>query len=256
MAKVFISYCSKNRELVEAFMEFLQLGMGVHRSDIFCTVYSEALPTGTDFIAKIREQLRECTAVISLITEEYLKSPFCMVEMGAAWAMCGSYFPILTVPFEKLKNTPLQNMQMRRLSSVEDLSAIYDELHTCGVLTDYQTARIYKKVAEFVQLVEKLSGADFLIPKDGEGYYEAVIESVRPLRDRHYRCYRIRGQIADPPDGETANSDWLFYWENVFPDLQAGDRVRFKTTRSKVNVFPDLGKARNLYPDDLKKLED
>ena len=81
MAKVFISYCSKNRELVEAFMEFLQLGMGVHRSDIFCTVYSEALPTGTDFIAKIREQLRECTAVISLITEEYLKSPFCIAPV-------------------------------------------------------------------------------------------------------------------------------------------------------------------------------
>ena len=33
------------------------------------------------------------------------------------------------------------------------------------------------------------------------------------------------------------------------------DRVRFKTSKSKINVFPDLGRARNIYPDDLTKLD-
>lgn len=44
------------------------------------------------------------------------------------------------------------------------------------------------------------------------------------------------------------------YWRNAFPDLREGDCVRFKTTKTKINVFPDLGRARNIYPDDLVKL--
>ena len=98
---------------------------------------------------------------------------------------------------------------------------------------------------------EKLS----LKAKDKQGYYETTIESVRQLRDKQYRCYGIRGHIADPPDGGTADSDWLFYYGGAFQDLTVGDRVRFKTTKSKVNTFPDLGKARNIYPDDLKKIQ-
>lgn len=35
MKKIFISYCTKNKELAEAFIEFLQLGMGIAKQDIF-----------------------------------------------------------------------------------------------------------------------------------------------------------------------------------------------------------------------------
>lgn len=255
MKKLFISFCGKDRALAEEFIEFLQLGMGIEKRDIFCTVYSEMLETGRDFIGKIREQLRECDTVISLITENYLKSTFCMVEMGAAWAMSKNYFPLLTIPYEKLDHTPLQNMEMRKLTSVEDMCVVYDELRACGVIEGFQTAQFHKRVAEFVRTVEEMKKEEYVLKKDEQGYYETVVESVRTLKDKTYRCYGIRGQIADPPDGEKANSDWLFYWANAFPDLHIGDRVRFKTSSSKINVFPDLGKARNIYPDDLKKVE-
>ena len=85
MKKIFISYCTKNKELAEAFIEFLQLGMGIAKQDIFCTAYLEMLETGGKFSEKIRQQLQNCEAFVSLITEEYLKSAFCLVEMGAAW---------------------------------------------------------------------------------------------------------------------------------------------------------------------------
>ncbi len=255
MKKVFVSYCSKNKELVEMFMEFLQLGMGVHKSDIFCTAYSEMLRTGGGFIDEIRDRLQECEVVISIITEEYLESAFCLVEMGAAWAMSKQFFPMLTVPYSRLNGTPLQNMQMRKMSDIEDMSVIYDELHFCGVLKEYQTAEFNKRVSEFTQGVECLNRGQYVLQKDKQGYYETTIESVRQLRDKQYRCYGIRGHIADPPDGGTADSDWLFYYGGAFQDLTVGDRVRFKTTKSKVNTFPDLGKARNIYPDDLKKIQ-
>ena len=95
MKKVFISFSSKNQQLAEKFLEFLQLGMGLRRRDVFCTAFPEKLQTGENFIETIRQQMQECDTVISLITAEYLQSPFCLVEMGAAWALCKQYFPLL-----------------------------------------------------------------------------------------------------------------------------------------------------------------
>lgn len=250
MQKVFISYSSKNQKLVEAFIEFLQLGMGMRKSDIFCTAYPGMLETGKGFIERIRMQLRECDVVISLITEEYLKSTFCLVEMGAAWALSKSYFPLVSVPFDRLNGTPLQGMQMRKLDDASHLSVIYDELHKCGVLDEHDTAEFTRRVQAFVLQVGKLIKSDDRLKPDEEGYYETEIVSVRKLPEK-YRCYGIRGQIADAPDGEEADSDWLFFWSGTFPDLHPGDRVRFKMSKSEVRKFSDLGKARNIYLDDL-----
>lgn len=110
MGKIFISYSSKNKELTEKFIEFLQLGMGIGREDIFCTVSAHTLKTGEPFIEAIRKELKDCEAVISLITEDYLNSKFCLIEAGAAWAMSKRYFPLLTVPFSDLAGTLLQGL--------------------------------------------------------------------------------------------------------------------------------------------------
>lgn len=253
MKKVFVSYSSKNQELIQAFLELLQLGMGIKKSDIFCTACPEMLPTGQSFIEEIRRRMQECETVISIITEEYLKSRFCLVEMGAAWAMSKHYFPLVMVPFENLNGTPLMGMQMRRMNSLDDLSVIYDELYQCGMLEGHQTAEFNKRASEFVSRVKKLMSDDFMIEKDEDGYYKAEIVEIRKNIPKRYRCYRIKGHIANPPDKESAKTDWLFYWENTFPDLACGDEVKFKTSKSKVNVYEDIGPARNIYTDDLKK---
>lgn len=146
-------------------------------------------------------------------------------------------------------------MQMRKLISIDDLSVIYDELHRCGVLVEYQTADFHKQAKDYVKQAKKIVEGDYQIEKDEEGYYETEISCVRKVAQKQFRCYGIKGHIADPPDGENAKSDWLFYRIDQFPSLEAGDRVRFKTSKSKINAFPDLGRARNIYPDDLTKLD-
>lgn len=232
MAKVFISYSSKNKKIMQYFMEFLQLGMGVDKNNIFCTAFSESIVTGEAFIEKIRKKMQDCEAVISIITEEYLKNKFCLVEMGAAWAMSKQYFPLLLVPYERLNSTPLSGTQMRRLDQKNDVSVVYD----AGISVRHQTAEFNKRLPEFITHIHKIQSGDFVIKKANGDYYEVTIDSVRKVKD-NYRCYGIRGHIADPPDGEIADNDWLFFWRNVFPDLQIGDRVRFKTSKSKVSFL-------------------
>ena len=59
MKKVFISFSSKNQQLAEKFLEFLQLGMGLRRRDVFCTALPETLQTGENFMDSIRPQMEE-----------------------------------------------------------------------------------------------------------------------------------------------------------------------------------------------------
>lgn len=290
MAKVFISHSFENKELAEYFVEFLQLGMGVQKQDIFCTMQSGCLTTGEDFVTKIKQELTECNAVVSLITEEYLQSKFCLVEMGAVWALSKRYFPLITVPFEQLDRTPLHGLQMRKLNSKVDLSIVYDEFYECEIRTEHSTAEFNKRLEDFIYKVDKIlgnnkkekeivdktyakeehdsetkdasvcvesnnaSGNEKSILKNKDGYYIALIEQCRVVKG-NYRCYKIKGQIADPPDHDIAFSDWLLYRKDAFTDLEEGDLVEFKISKSEVKVFSDIGRARSLYPVELRIIE-
>ena len=63
-------------------------------------------------------------------------------------------------------------MQMRKLINIDDLSVIYDELHRCGVLEEYQTAEFHKQAKDYVKQAKKIVEGDYQIEKDEEGYYE------------------------------------------------------------------------------------
>lgn len=117
MARLFISHSSKDKIIMDSFLEFLQLGMGVERDDIFCTAYAKDLVSGEAFMETIRLELNDCEAVISLVTEEYLRSKFCLAEMGAA----------------------------------------YDELLECGISRRRQTAEFTVRLPWFIQQVSQMS---------------------------------------------------------------------------------------------------
>lgn len=193
------------------------------------------------------------TLVVRLVTDTETK---CILSCGNGCSM-GNEQALLPSgnSADRLNKTPLMGMQMRKLINIDDLSVIYDELHRCGVLEEYQTADFHKQAKDYVKQAKKIVEGGYQIEKDEEGYYETEISCVRKVAQKQFRCYGIKGHIADPPDGENAKSDWLFYRIDQFPPLEAGDRVRFKTSKSKINAFPDLGRARNIYPDDLKKLD-
>lgn len=251
MAKIFISHSSENKELVEMLVDFLQMGMGVNRSDIFCTSIPGNLPTGKAFIEKIKEELRESEAVIFLITEDYLKSQFCITEMGAAWALGKRIYPLLTVKAEKLNRTPLLGLQMRFLGSADDLSTIYDEFCESGITAGRRTAEYNRRLPGFIEKVNQQVKGDCLLKKYGDGYYYTEIIKVRKV-PAPYRCYRIKGHVDSWTGKEEAKSDWLFFREGVYPDLKEGDRVKFRIYKTEVRSFPNLGLAKNIYPAELE----
>ena len=49
-------------------------------------------------------------------------------------------------------------------------------------------------------------------------------------------------------------SHWIFYRAGMYEDLAVGDTVAVLISSTELRRFSDIGYARNIYPDDLKKL--
>lgn len=258
MKGIFISHSTKNKELVEQLVELLKLGMGVDNSKIFCTQLKGTLPTGKDFVSKIKEEVQKREMVIAIITPEYLKSVFCMMELGAAWVGAEYLCPILAggVKYEDLAGSPLSGIQMRMIDSKEDWYVVYDELVRQGIILT-NTAQFSKKLDDFMQYaVFCPKKSSHLISPDAKGYYCVEIEKERKVPPL-YKCYLIKGKLDLKESGEQTEdeSHWIFYNKGVYDDLRPGDKVRLKVCKTDRKYFADIGWARNIYPDDMHPIK-
>ena len=86
--KIFISHSSKDRDIVEKFVDhILLLGIGLSTEDVFCTSIEDlAIRNGEDIRNHIHANIQNADFSILLISNNYKNSEICMNEMGAVWA--------------------------------------------------------------------------------------------------------------------------------------------------------------------------
>lgn len=100
LEKVFISHSSKDKEVVTSFVQVLEV-IGIKPENIFCTSlegYGTGL--GNNFIEEIETRLDENVLVFFMLSDNFYKSPMCLIEMGAAWAKTKSQISVAISPFE------------------------------------------------------------------------------------------------------------------------------------------------------------
>ncbi|MEG1738594.1 MAG: toll/interleukin-1 receptor domain-containing protein [Odoribacter sp.] len=86
--KIFISHSSKDKDLIESFVDILlRLGIGIKSEDIFCTSIEEmGIKNGEDIRTHIQSNVNGCDYAFLMISSAYQKSEICLNEMGAVWA--------------------------------------------------------------------------------------------------------------------------------------------------------------------------
>lgn len=86
--KIFISHSSKDRNIVEKFVDhILLMGIGIQPKNIFCTSIEDlAIKNGEDIRSHIQSNIRNAEFSILLISDNYKRSEICLNEMGAVWA--------------------------------------------------------------------------------------------------------------------------------------------------------------------------
>lgn len=97
--KVFISHASADKLIVGELIEMLKQ-IGLRHGQIFCTSFPEySIPLGANYLDWLRKELNENTLVLFVLSQDFYKSPICLSEMGATWALSKEHIPIMVPPF-------------------------------------------------------------------------------------------------------------------------------------------------------------
>lgn len=137
--RVFISHSSKDRNIVERFVDnILQLGIGLSHEDIFCTSIEDmGIKNGEDIREHIRNNVQSADFSFLMISKNYKESEICLNEMGAVWAVDNRvrYFLLPGVDFKEIgwlcdvKKAEIINDSVALDSLERELTSFYDLPH-------------------------------------------------------------------------------------------------------------------------------
>lgn len=245
---VFISHSTVDKRLHDCFLDLLTGGFGINRDSIFSSSIARSIKTNSDFIDIIKKSIQNCDIIILLITSSYMRSSFCLAELGAAWALDKKIVPIVIEPItvNEYNGTPLQGKQFRRL---DGLRVIYDEFAELGLISRPDTEEFSKHYQLFLETIK-------FAEKSGNKFIATIIEDRADMNCNSNlqgkRCLKLDALIplvTPPVKGET---HWLFFDDNKekYGNPQVGDVIRFLVHSTKFYPEPwndGLENTRNIY---------
>ena len=98
--KIFISHSTGDAEYIKLFVGMLEK-IGVRKEHLFCSsVTGYDIPLNENIYDFLRKQFEDYNLyVILMLSKNYYKSPACLNEMGAAWALKAEYQAVLLPDF-------------------------------------------------------------------------------------------------------------------------------------------------------------
>ncbi|MCU5742899.1 toll/interleukin-1 receptor domain-containing protein [Bacillus cereus] len=155
----FISHSTKDHELVDELINFLELALKIDRDTIYCTSAegTKNIGYGDNFIENIKAHVTDTKMVICILTPNYFKSEFCLAELGAAWILNHNVFPIIIPPthYSILGKTPLGvATQSLTIKTVKDIVSIADHFRKKGFGEHRGIGYVNKCAATLMQWID------------------------------------------------------------------------------------------------------
>lgn len=123
--KIFISHSFHDRKIADRIINHLILPLfAIEKKNIF---YTSNRATGIEISKnwrnKIKSHIHECDIYICLITSNFQKSELCQNELGAAWVLNKSIFPLILAPVTysdfSILISDLQALDLSRAENIE-----------------------------------------------------------------------------------------------------------------------------------------
>lgn len=179
---VFISHASKDKEIVDAFIDLILHGaLSVPIDKIFCvSTDGTKIESGADWRDSINESLLSAKVNFLIITPNYKESEVCLNEMGAAWVTSATVLPLIVEPINyKTVGVIQEPNQIEKLLDEKSLDRIKDKvqekLEISPALAKSDRWTIKKK--EFLIRVKKhLESHPFQVPMDRDVFDKILQE--------------------------------------------------------------------------------
>src|SRR6266540_3556139 len=205
MSGVFISHAHHDKPLVDPFVDdVIRLGCDVPVGQLFYSSGEDTgIPSGEDLNSYVRKEVGTASIVVAIISPAFQTRPFCVAELGAAWATVGKLFPI-AVP--GMVRPDLEGVLTGMVVRYLDDPAALDELHdrvgdAVGSKTDARTwgrfrAKWLAGVADYVEKVPPVRTLSLTDLERTEAELnstrEALTESERDRRDLAEKVDRLK----------------------------------------------------------------
>ncbi|MDQ2852902.1 MAG: toll/interleukin-1 receptor domain-containing protein [Actinomycetota bacterium] len=126
---VFISHAEADKHLAEAIQDLLRLGTKMSADNLFCTsLPGVGVPVGThNYNGHIRDRLTDAKLVIPIITQAFMESTMCLIELGGVWGAKLPMFPIVVPPVSFAEvEAGIGKAQMAKIDNPDDLGRLHD----------------------------------------------------------------------------------------------------------------------------------
>jgi hypothetical protein len=128
--RIFVSHAHADKDLVDKLLDTLVVGLGLDRASFtISSLPGLGVPVGQQFIDHLRSNLSTCDGVVLVLTPNFYKSIFSICEMGAAWALGKTVWPLVVPPLSSADvRDVLTGVQILALDTDNALDTMADEL--------------------------------------------------------------------------------------------------------------------------------
>jgi hypothetical protein len=201
--EIFISHAVTDKALADLFVQFLKEAVGVPGSSIFCSsVGGHGIPFGVDFNDYLKSRISTPRLVILLMTESYMESAFCLMELGAAWANSTTKLPVVVPPvkFDNVTKT-LGLTQAWNVENHEGLIDLRDLIKASGVPLESRSDHDWDRKrqdwrADSKRIIKKLPAASKVAIEDHQVVVDALSSAKAEISELEEVLGRARDEIA------------------------------------------------------------
>ena len=125
--RLFLSHSHDDKKIAAALVDVIEATM-VPLERILCTSHDNPkyrYRKGVDVSRYLRDHLTQSSCVLGLLTPNSMKSPWCLFELGGAWALAKRTYPLL-VPGLSQRNLPaaLKKTHAAQLTEAEEIRRV------------------------------------------------------------------------------------------------------------------------------------
>lgn len=157
--KVFISYSSKDKDIIESFVTLLTNALRLNPDDIFCSsLDGHRINSGADWKHSIKSNLEHADIAFLLLSTNYKKSEICLSEMGAIYFNDNvQQIPLILPPLNKQSPGILyETKQVEDITDSASLDRIKD-LITNNTKTKIRSDYWERQKGNFIESIKRFS---------------------------------------------------------------------------------------------------